>query len=148
MFTYIGLVLTLVQGVGVRRLVPRLGEVRLIVIGTLMIAASSALIPLAVETWWALAIVSTFLAAGNAFNNPSIMSMISRAAPVERQGEMLGVAQSVGALGRIAGPAAGTYLYGHAGHGWPYATTSALVFGAAFVIIARRASRTGTSTGR
>jgi DHA1 family tetracycline resistance protein-like MFS transporter len=145
-FTWIGVVLTCVQAFGTRMLVNRLGEVRLIALGTFLMAGSSLLLPLIEHAGWHLVVIAAFMAAGNAFNTPSITSAISRSAPVERQGEMLGVAQSVGALARIAGPAAATFLYGHVGHSWPYLTTAALAFLASCAVIARRAANRGTPT--
>lgn len=125
-FTFIGLTLTLVQLGGTRRLSRAYGERRLIIAGTALMGLGAATLPLAAN-WWQLLGPAALIAGGNALNSPSLMASISMAAPPERQGEMLGVAQSVGALGRILGPAAGGALFDHAGHSWPYLTAGILM---------------------
>lgn len=54
-------------------------------------------------------------ALGNALVLPALSSLISRRAPVGRQGQALGFYQSSGSLGRIFGPATGGLLFDHAG---------------------------------
>jgi MFS family permease len=56
---------------------------------------------------------------GNALNTPSLSALISRLASGDKQGGVLGVSQSAGALARIAGPLMGTAALVH-GAGMPY----------------------------
>jgi multidrug resistance protein len=106
LFVYIGLLMVLTQGMLVRRLVPRLGEKRLIVGGTLLMAmgmllqAQTAALPV-------LLVAIALTAIGNGCNNPSLSSLVSRAAAGEQQGSVLGVAQAMGALARVVGPLVG-----------------------------------------
>lgn len=59
---------------------------------------------------------------GFAFVNPSVAALVSKAAPGDRQGEVLGVNQSFAALGRILGPVAGLMAFAqHPSRGLPYA---------------------------
>jgi MFS family permease len=140
-FTFIGLVLSLTQAFATRRLVARFGELRLVVAGTAFMALGIGMIPLA-GGLAALLAATLFLAFGNALNSPSLMATISKAAPGTRQGEMLGVAQSIGALGRIAGPAAGGALFeATRGHRLPYVVAAALMALASVFVGARLSAR-------
>jgi MFS family permease len=110
-FCYVGLVMVVVQGGLIRVLSRRLGERRLIIAGTLLMSAGFWV------TWHdptlvLLLVASTLLAAGNGLNNPSLSSLISRAAAGDDQGGVLGVAQSMGALARVLGPLVGTWTLG------------------------------------
>jgi hypothetical protein len=72
------------------------------------------------------------VATGNGLNTPSLSSLISRAAGGDRQGGVLGVAQSCGALARIGGPMLGYSLFAF-GEAVPYLAAAAII-GAAFVL--------------
>ena len=67
------------------------------------------------------------LAIGMGFNNPSLTSMVSRLADPNDQGGILGLASSLGSLGRVLGPALGGYLYDAYGMTTPYLTAAALM---------------------
>jgi multidrug resistance protein len=115
LFTYIGVLMVVTQGVLVRRLVPRLGERALVIAGTLLMAAGMLLQGF---TWslGPLLLAIGLTAIGNGFNNPSLSSLISRAAGGDQQGGVLGVAQALGALARVVGPMVGisTLVFGDA----------------------------------
>jgi MFS transporter, DHA1 family, tetracycline resistance protein len=142
LFTYIGVVLTLMQGFGTRRLVTRLGERQLAAVGMTVLAVGAALVPLVgLAGVIAIGAAATGLAAGSALTQPSVQAMISRAAPAGRQGEVLGVAQSVSALGRITGHSVGSLLYVLGlEHSLPYLVVAVLMLVTAGVV-ARAAPR-------
>lgn len=113
-FTYMGVTLSLMQGLIVRRLAPRVGEVRMIVMGTAFLAVG-----LWLTAWSAeqksvtyLLAVMPLLVAGFSFTTPSALGLISRRSDPSRQGEVLGVTQSVSAMARILGPYSGSILFG------------------------------------
>jgi MFS transporter, DHA1 family, tetracycline resistance protein len=108
MFTYIGVLMVIVQGGFVRRLVPRFGEKKLIVIGTLLMGVGFFFTHEAYTLPVLLAAIAV-TAIGNGLNTPSLSSLISRAASGEHQGGVLGVSQSMGALARVVGPLVGTW---------------------------------------
>ena len=108
MFTYIGVLMVIVQGGFVRRLVPRFGEKKLIVIGTLLMGVGFFFTHVAYTLPWLLVAIAV-TAIGNGLNTPSLSSLISRAASGEHQGGVLGVSQSMGALARVVGPLIGTW---------------------------------------
>jgi MFS transporter, DHA1 family, tetracycline resistance protein len=136
MFTYIGVLMVLVQGLLVRRLVPRFGEKRLIVVGTMLMGAGF-LLQYASDTVGLLLLSIAVIAIGNGLNTPSLSSLISRAASGDHQGGVLGVSQSMGALARVVGPLIGTWTLAF-GVTFPYLTGGvtmlvACLFASAFV---------------
>ncbi|MGZ3407773.1 MAG: MFS transporter [Polyangia bacterium] len=108
MFTYIGVLMVIVQGGFVRRLVPKFGEKKLIVVGTLLMGVGFFFTHVAFTLPWLLAAIAV-TAIGNGLNTPSLSSLISRAASGAHQGGVLGVSQSMGALARVVGPLIGTW---------------------------------------
>lgn len=126
LFAFIGLVLAIVQGVLVGKLVPKLGEARVIPMAIFAIALGIGLVAFA----WsvpALLVALGVLAVGMGFNNPSLTSMVSRLSDADDQGGTLGLASSLASLGRVVGPAWGGYLYDAYGMNTPYVSASGLM---------------------
>lgn len=133
-FAYVGLTLMLVQGGIVRRYITRVGELRFMrygtllmllglagVIGTVLGVASGGLRGAGLIFPVALAILAV-LVAGFAMMTPSVQALISKRADPARQGEVLGVNQSASAMARIVGPAIGSSLFFvDSSHVLPYA---------------------------
>ncbi len=107
LFTYIGVLMVLVQGGLVRWLAPKVGERSLIIAGTLLMSCGF-LLQWQATTVAMLLVAIAITAIGNGFNTPSLSSLISRAAAGEHQGGVLGVSQAMGALARVVGPLVGT----------------------------------------
>lgn len=103
LFAFLGLVSAVIQGGLVRRIVPVIGEARLIRLCGAPFAIGLLLLAWAPSLGWAL-VALTLLAIGYGGTVPSILGLISRASPPTLQGGMLGVGQSVGSLARIVGP--------------------------------------------
>ncbi len=122
MFTYIGLLIVFVQGGMIHRLAKKYGERHLIAIGTLLVGLGLVLIPFAPSTnnLILLAIALALLAFGSGINNPSNQSLLSKFAPQEKMGGVLGVGQSLSTLGRILGPIVGAAAFQYWGAGSPY----------------------------
>jgi predicted MFS family arabinose efflux permease len=131
-FALIGLVLALVQGVLVGRVVPVVGEVRLIPAALAVIALGLAMVPIASSVPTLLVACAT-LALGMGFNGPSLSSMVSRLSSADDQGAVLGLAQSLASLGRVVGPAWGGLLFDRLGPRTPY-FTAASIMTLAFVV--------------
>ena len=125
-FAFIGVVLATVQGVLVGRVVKVISERRLIPLAIFAIALGIGLIPY-VWNVPTLLVALGVLAIGMGFNNPSLTSMVSRLADPNDQGGILGLASSLGSLGRVVGPALGGYLYDAYGMTTPYLTAAALM---------------------
>jgi DHA1 family tetracycline resistance protein-like MFS transporter len=135
LFAFLGLVSATMQGGLVRRLVPLLGEVRLIQFSSLPFIAGLILIafsPTVGVLLWGLAL----LAIGFGGTLPSIVSLLSRTAPPQLQGSVLGIGQSVGSLARIVGPLLAGVVYDLQGIAWPY-LGGAVVAGAALLVALR-----------
>ncbi|HEY7357246.1 MAG TPA: MFS transporter [Ktedonobacterales bacterium] len=102
-FTYVGVVIVIMQGGLVGRLVKRWGEHRLLIGGLALLALGLALLP--VSTQLATLLVALgILSAGEGAATPTTSALLSFASQADAQGETLGLAQGVGGLGRIVGP--------------------------------------------
>lgn len=113
MFAYIGLTLTFAQGFLVRRLSKRWPETSLAMAGGCVSLVGFVLLALASHAHsFPLLMVALFVeVTGFAFVTPSVQSLISRRSDPDKQGGILGVAQSAGSLARIAGPLVGNTLF-------------------------------------
>src|SRR5262249_53511757 len=58
----------------------------------------------------ALLVICTFMALGNAFASPSLMSLVSKISHENEQGKSLGIMQSIASLARAIGPSIGGLL--------------------------------------
>ena len=121
LFALVGVVMVVVQGGLVRQLVPRLGERRLLLLGITLMGAGLSIMALC-RTVPELLLGLIVMAAGSGFHSPSLSALISREAG-RQQGSVLGVSQSLGALGRICGPLLGTWSF-RLGTAVPYLTAA------------------------
>lgn len=146
-FTYIGVIVVLVQGGMIGPLTRRFGEKRLLVAGALLQGVALAALPFASGIGGLLA-ASAPLALGSGLASPSIMSILSRLSRAEDQGGTLGIGQSAAAMGRIVGPLSGTTAYA-VSHAAPYLGGAALmVVGAAVAATVSVPRPTPSSPGR
>jgi len=106
-FALIGFTLAIIQGGVVRPLYKRLGEVPMASIGTVLEVIGFAAVAWAVHqaSLWGFFASLVLVVAGFSFIQPSVNSLLSRQAPENVQGVVLGTGQSVNALGRILGSA-------------------------------------------
>jgi DHA1 family tetracycline resistance protein-like MFS transporter len=113
-FAYIGFILSLSQGLLVRRLVPRLGEKVMSIAGTILMTVGLALIGLSgySESTTMLYGVLPVAVVGFSAVTPSLQSLLSRHTAASDQGGILGLGQSFAALARILGPYLGMKLKG------------------------------------
>jgi len=127
-FIFIGLLIALVQGGIVRRLAPKLGERRLIRTGLAMVLPGLVIVGAATSTvpfYCGLAL----LAIGSALVSPCLSALVSLYTPADRQGEVLGVFRSLGALSRAIAPIIAGLVFWKLGSQWPY-------YGSAVVMLA------------
>src|SRR5688500_12690585 len=132
LFTFIGFIIALIQGVLIARVVKRVGERKIIPIAIAAIALSIGLLPF-VWSVPTLLVALGLLAMGMGFNNPSLSSMVSKLSHEDDQGGTLGLASSLASLGRVVGPAWGGYFYDAYGMTTPYLSAAGLMF-VAFVM--------------
>ena len=103
LFAFLGIVSAVVQGIVVRVLVARTGEVALIRAAAVPFTAGFLVVGLASSLPTLLAGLA-LLALGFGGSLPSLVSLLSRSAPEAIQGGSLGIGQSAGALARVIGP--------------------------------------------
>jgi DHA1 family tetracycline resistance protein-like MFS transporter len=140
LFAYIGVLITLMQGVLIGRLVKRFGERKLVVIGLFSMIFGLGLLPFS-PTLRYLLLVLVLLTFGSGVANPSISSLISLVTGPEDQGGILGVAQSMASLARILGPVWGGFTFDTFGFQYPYITGGifmALAFALSLVAVKRK----------
>jgi DHA1 family multidrug resistance protein-like MFS transporter len=110
LFTVMGIVGILCQGVFVGHLISLFGESRTALAGLATAACGFIFINFAGELV-SIMFFSSLIAIGVGLAMPCLNSLVSNATEEERQGAMLGVLGSYGALGRIAGPPVGGYSF-------------------------------------
>ncbi len=109
-FAYIGLILVFTQGYLIRKWMPKYGERNLLFVGLVLSAAAFFVMGMA-NTIPLMAVAVTLLGLGNGLATPSLNGSVSLLSGAEVQGNNIGVSQSLSAIARIIGPAAGGYLY-------------------------------------
>lgn len=145
-FAYIGFILTLAQGMLVRRLLPRLGEFRMAVVGTVLMMVGLGLIGVAATSggvsllWYVLPVCVV----GFSATTPSLQSLLSLNIRDDQQGEMLGVGQSMSSLARILGPVAGLSLQ-HYGLGLPYWVATGIMAVGVVMVLGLHSAAIGSS---
>jgi len=109
-FAYIGVLITIVQGGLVRRMVPRYGETRMILVGFVLLIFALSIMAMGVSSMTLLLalIPMTF---GFGLLSPSLSSLLSRITHQDHQGTVLGLYQSMNSLGRVVGPSMGGFFF-------------------------------------
>lgn len=125
-FALLGLSGTATQALGTRALARRMGEEGRVVLGLALLAAGAATVPVA-QDGLQLCGPMLLLAAGFGVTAPSLAAWVSKSAHAERQGEALGVTQSVSAMARVLGPGAGGLMFDRIGRESPFWTAGALI---------------------
>ncbi len=119
-FAYLGFLLTLAQGLLVRRLLPRIGERWMALTGSMLLTVGLLLVGMLARPsaspdenrseLAALFAVLPVSIVGFAALTPSLQSLLSLRSDPGEQGGVLGLGQSMSALARILGPVAGIAL--------------------------------------
>ena len=125
-FAFVGIVLVIVQGFLVGKVVKRIGEHHIVPASLAIVAIGLLMIP-ATQSVAALLVANGVMAVGMGFNNPSLMSLVSRYSAAEDQGGVMGLTQSLNSLARIVGPLWGGFAFDHLGIGMPYITSAAVM---------------------
>lgn len=133
LFAYLGIVSALAQGGLTGWATRRWGERPIALVGIVLLAAGLGALPLAGSTA-GLGAALALLAAGQGTAGPSLTALISRAAGADAQGHLLGVAQSLGALARVAGPLAGGAAFAFLSADAPYLGGALVAAGALGVL--------------
>ncbi len=109
----VGVTAIIVQGGLIGKLVARFGEKNLLISGCFLVGAALILLPVTgvLGSFPLFLVACGLLAAGSGVSNPSAQSLLSRATQASQQGHVMGVGQSLGALGRVAGPLFAGWLF-------------------------------------
>ena len=110
-----GILGALIQGGLIRRLAPKFGERRLLWWGLLFGVVAMAFFPYG-PTWGSYFALIIPLAIANGLINPSLYSLVSRAAAQTEQGAVMGVSQGLSSLARAFGPMVGMVMFGVGAH--------------------------------
>ena len=108
-FIFIGIVQVFLQGFGIRRLIAKLGEEKLIILGPLLLAIGVTLTPL-LQSIGGFGVSTILVASGVGITNTAVPGFISLMTSAEKQGSKLGVIQSIGSVARIFGPIMAGYI--------------------------------------
>lgn len=107
-----GVLSAVVQALLIKRIVPRLGETKSILVGISISACALIGYGMATEGWMIYAIMSCGCLGGIAA--PAMQSYITRRVPANEQGAVQGVFSSLQSLAGIPGPLIGTWSFGWA----------------------------------
>ena len=149
MYTFMGAVAVVVQGLAIGPIAARLGEHYAVVLGMGVVAAGCLVLPLA--GGMGLVMVGLGLIVfGVSVCGPSLTSLIAARAGAHERGALLGLSQSAGGLGRILGPALSGTVLGAFGRDWPFVLGALVMVCAAALALAlarqHRRSRSLTNT--
>lgn len=128
-FTAVGVLAVVLQGVVVGRAINRFGEIALSR-AALVVAAIGYLLVTRATSLWTLILFVGVQNLGSAFLSPSLSSYISKRTQ-DGQGTAMGIQQSFMSLGRVAGPLWGGMVF-NIGYTMPY-YTGAVIMLAAFL---------------
>jgi DHA1 family tetracycline resistance protein-like MFS transporter len=118
-FAGIGFTSAVVQGGLIRRLVPRFGEARLIVIGLLLAVAGFAGLTVAPRVP-EMAVAMVLLGVGQGLVGPSVSGLLSRITPMSEQGAIFGALSSAQTLARMISYSTSNVLLGRVSTVAPY----------------------------
>lgn len=102
-FTFIGVIMVIIQGGLLGRWVKRFGEFSTAVTGMIINAVALVALPFAPSLNISIGLLG-FLALGQALSSPTLSTILSRSASQETQGSTLGLGQSLSACARAIGP--------------------------------------------
>lgn len=111
---YLGVLVTLIQGVGVGRLVKRYSETNLIMAGVVLLTAAMLAWAITPNVWVMLVVLAPLALAGGGLNT-ILNSALTKAVRSEEVGGTLGLSASVESLTRVLAPSVGGILLGQVG---------------------------------
>ena len=139
-FAYVGFVLALSKGVFSRVFIPKWGESKICLWGTVWL--SLGVFGLCIPHISVLALAVTGLAFGFGMAYMGLTGMISLSAEKSSQGRVLGVHQSLASLTRILGPALGGWMYRDISHLAPFLSAGFLSLFGLFFLLRNLSSKT------
>ncbi|MCE1188808.1 MAG: MFS transporter [Ignavibacteria bacterium] len=126
-FGIIGLVGIIVQGGLIRRLTEKFSETKLITIGATFLMIGLGMLPFG-GNFTGVAIISIIMSLGSGTLQPLLLSLVSKVAPENEQGAVLGVNQSMASFARMLGPLWGGFAFQYLGYQVPFLTGALVMF--------------------
>lgn len=103
LLAYVGIMAAIMQGLVVRKVIDRYGELKVLRYAYLGYVPTIGLIPF-IPLWLPFMLGQTLLGICSGLAQPSLNGLISKSAPKTIQGGVFGVTQALGALARVLGP--------------------------------------------
>ncbi len=141
LFGAIGLVMVLIQGGMIGRLTRKYGELKLTMLGPVIISAGLIIIGLPIHwawRWTGFLVGGILLAVGSGLFSPSMQSLISRHCNADEQGDVLGANQGMASLARALGPILAGLLFQYVFPAMPYYLSAILCLLVTAAIFHRR----------
>jgi MFS family permease len=132
-FFYIGIIAVIVQGFLIKSLTNAFSEVKLFMVGNILMVIGLGLIPFA-TSMLTLAIFLGLMALGKSLNTPTITSLISKEASEDNVGAVMGASQGLSGLGRMIGPTWGGALFA-VYFGLPFVATAVIVAATVWIAV-------------
>lgn len=133
-FTYIGVMSIIAQLKLLPAMVKKFGERKTLLISLPFLSLGTFLVPLSTSV--PLLLVFMFLIViGNSLSGPTSTALASENVSPDAYGGTLGVMQSAGSLGRIAGPILGGWLFSRYSAAMPYTFAAVVVMLAFFLLV-------------
>ncbi len=133
-FLFMGVVVAVIQGGLIGKFSKAVGEKTLIVIGAVSFTIGFVAVPTIFRVPLLYA-VAFFIAIGQALTYPALTSLVSKAAPANERGTMLGLSTSIGSLARFLGPIICGFLYDRAGVGGAFYGAALLTVSALLIAL-------------
>jgi DHA1 family tetracycline resistance protein-like MFS transporter len=143
-FFLIGVVDIVMQGFVSGKLIPRLGERNLVLLGLCTVGVSYVALALVPRYATVIVFVSAILcyAVGSGFFEPAMNALVSNSAGPEAQGRIQGANQAMQSVTRIIGPLTASWMYGY-GAGTPYLVSAVLTVAGIGLLLVLTTSTTG-----
>lgn len=129
LYAIMGIMGIIIQGFFIKHLTKRFSEKNLFIFSMLFLSLGLLLIPFGL-TFTQQIIILVIMSFGTSIIQPIAFSLISKKSPIDQQGSILGVNQSLASLGRVLGPIWGGFAYQFFGFEFPFIT------GAIFTLLA------------
>jgi multidrug resistance protein len=121
LFGIMGIVGVIIQGGLIKRLSTKLSEKTLLFIGMAGLMLGLVFIPYG-GNFTGLAFIVIILAIGTGILQPTLISLVSKYSPNDKQGSVLGLNSSMGSLARVLGPVWGGFAFQVLGYTAPFIT--------------------------
>lgn len=134
-YALIGIIGVIFQGYLIGKLTRSYGEKKILFTGMILMSIGLAFVPSVVGLKSIVWFLISIMAIGLALINPTILSLISKLTSAKEQGEILGINQSMGSLGRVLGPVWGGIAFNGFGYMYPLWTASIFTLIALYICI-------------